>query len=532
MRRRLWLALMGMVVWTGVWPALASAQYYNTFGRNKVQYSSFDWQVMQTEHIDLYYYPEERALAEIAAASAEQSYRVLESRFSLSIHRRIPLILYSAHQYFEETNTIPEFLPESVGAFTEFLKGRVVIPHLGSYYEFDKVLRHELVHVFTIEKIKSVYMTHHRPLTVGPPLWFMEGLAEHWSEGWSAEADMIIRDAVLSGYLVGLPQINAIYGTFLMYKEGESFLKFLAERYGDEVIELMFENWWRGRSFEEIVRISTGKSLNALSEEWTYDLRKQYYPLLARTDLPDRAARPLTTRGLNIKPACVPAAADSTEDAGLVFLSTREGYEDLCWAPLNETEQHVQLLVRGGRSPKFESFHFLRSKMAVNRNWQVAFVSQSEAQDVLYVWNLKTRALERRFRFDDLVGLSSPSWSPDGRRIVFSGLSQGGQSDLYLVDSDSGRLMKLTNDLYEDRDPAWSPDGRWLAFTSDRADGGDQAGWTNLFMIDPDTGQVEGLTQGRHNDTAPAWSPDGRWLAFTSDRDTGIDVYLMDAARR
>ncbi|SVC38320.1 uncharacterized protein METZ01_LOCUS291174, partial [marine metagenome] len=117
----------------------AAAQYVNYFGRNKVQYTNFDWQVMQTEHVDLYYFPEEKDLAEIAAASAERSYRALESQFSLTIHRRIPLILYSTHHYFRETNTVPVLLPESVGAFTEFLKGRVVMPNIGSYHEFDKV---------------------------------------------------------------------------------------------------------------------------------------------------------------------------------------------------------------------------------------------------------------------------------------------------------------------------------------------------------------------------------------------------------
>ncbi|MDP6052046.1 MAG: peptidase S9, partial [Candidatus Latescibacteria bacterium] len=136
------LRYYGLILCAFIWcladPYAVSAQYLNFFGRNKVQYSEFEWKVMQTEHIDLYYFPEERELAERAAASAERSYRSLESQFSLSIHRRTPLILYSTHQFFEETNTIPNFLPESVGAFTEFLKGRVVMPNLGSYHEFDK----------------------------------------------------------------------------------------------------------------------------------------------------------------------------------------------------------------------------------------------------------------------------------------------------------------------------------------------------------------------------------------------------------
>lgn len=510
----------------------ADAQYLNFFGRNKVQYTNFDWQVMQTEHIDLYYFPEEKDLAEIAAASAERSYRALESQFSLSIHRRLPLILYSTHHYFRETNTVPVLLPESVGAFTEFLKGRVVMPNIGSYHEFDQVLRHELIHVFTIEKIKSVLKKHRKGLRLGPPLWFTEGLAEHWSEGWGSEADMFMRDAVLSGYLVDIPNINRIFGSFLMYKEGQSFLKFVEEKYGDDAIELILENWWRGTTFEEIFEISLGKSLKLVSDEWVYDLRKQYYPLLERTDMPFKVAPPLTSRGINIKPVSVPPAADSTVEEGLVFLSTRDGYEDIVWAPLEGTEQDVQLLVRGGRSPEFESFHLLRTQMAVNKNRELAFVSESQAQDVIYLWDIAGKRQIERFDFDEIVGISSPSWSPDGTRIVFSGQNRAGVSDLYVVHRGSRNLQKLTNDIYEDREPEWSPDGKVIVFSSDRTEGGDTNGWHNLYTLDAESGVINEITEGPHNDLAPSWSPDGKWLAFTSDRDTGVDLYLMDQEKR
>ncbi|MBM3264829.1 MAG: PD40 domain-containing protein [candidate division Zixibacteria bacterium] len=530
MRRLIGYALLTAAFLLTYMVSSGYAQYLNYFGHNKVQYAQFDWQIMQTEHIDLYYFPEEKTLAERAAASAERSYRALESQFSLSIHRRIPLILYSTHQFFEETNTIPGLLPESVGAFTEFLKGRVVMPNLGSYHEFDKVLRHELIHVFTIEKIKSVLTNHRLPPRVGPPLWFMEGIAEHWSEGWSSEADLFIRDAVLSGYLVPIPKINRIYGSFLMYKEGQSFLKFLEEKYGDETIELLFENWWRGRSFEEIVELSVGKSLTALSEEWVYTLQKQYFPVLEKTDMPSKTAKQLTRRGLNIKPVAVPA--DSGQSENMVFISTRNGYEDICLAPLEGTEQQVKLLVRGGRSSRFESFHFLRTRMSVNRDRQLVFVSQSGSSDVLNTLDIDTGKHRHRFAFPNIVGMSSPAWSPDGQKIVFSGLSQAGYSDLYVVDIKDGSLVKLTNDLYEDNEPTWSPDGQKIVFSSDRTTDGDRKGWHNLYALALETGEIEWITYGPYNDRSPAWSPDGRYIAFVSDRQTGLDLFLVDMGRQ
>jgi len=140
-------------------PASGSAQFFY-FGRNKVQYTDFDWHVLKTQHFDIYYYPEMQDLAQRGAFLAEESYKVLEQKFGQDVANRIPLIFYSSHLHFQQTNTTPGFVPEGVGGFFEFLKGRVVIPYTGSMWDFRHVIRHELVHVFMHGKINRVLLDH------------------------------------------------------------------------------------------------------------------------------------------------------------------------------------------------------------------------------------------------------------------------------------------------------------------------------------------------------------------------------------
>lgn len=499
------------------------AQFY--FGKNKIQYTNFQWQVMKVDHLEVYFYPEERELAETAAALAERSYRELSAKFHQSLSRPIPLILYSTHNYFQQTNTIPDMLPEAVGGFMEFMKGRVVVPFNGSYAQLDHAIRHELVHVFTMAKIRSVLRDHDKFQYYLPPLWMIEGLAEYWSSEWDAEAEMVLCDAVISGNLVPLDQMYRINNTFQMYKEGQSALEFIAQRYGEDKILRLFENWWKGKKFSDVLEITLGSSLKEVDEDWQYSLKKRYYPLMKDHDMPEQVAEQLTFVGSNLKPAVCPTADSSAQD--IVFMSNRMGYVDVYQLAHGEGGMVERKLIRGERTTEFESLHQRRSKLSVSSDALLAFVSKSQETDVLYLWEARTGRIVERFQFPQLISLSSPCWSPQGDRVAFSGADQHGHVDLYMVETHDGELHQLTADLYEDLDPDWSPDGRFLVFSSDRSPQG-RLGFHNLYLYRLENGEIQRLTGGSHNDYAPSWSPDGKQIAFSSDREGVFNLYLQD----
>lgn len=125
----------------------------------------------------------------------------------------------------------------------------------------------------------------------------------------------------------------------------------------------------------------------------------------------------------------------------------------------------------------------------------------------------------------DAERVSSPSWSPDGYRIVFSARVNG-EEDVYLTNVEGTSLARLTdNSGIIDRDPVWSPDGQTIVFVSDR----DGRGQTELYRMRPDGTDVVRLTDSQGSSYAPAWSPDGQQIVFVSDRDRDADLYLMNA---
>lgn len=499
-----------------------SAQFFY-FGQNKVQYTDFDWHVLKTEHFDIYYYPEMRDLAERGAFLAEESYRVLEQKFSHNVTNRIPLIFYSSHLHFQQTNTTPGFIPEGVGGFFEFLKGRVVIPYDGSMWDFRHVIRHELVHVFMHSKINRVLLDHRMSQDHLPPLWFVEGLAEYWSTAWDAQAEMVIRDAVVSNYLVPLNDMDQIFGTFLMYKEGQNVLQFVSERYGEEKILLLMENFWKASSFDEIFKLTIDRNYREFDREWTYGLKKKYYPLLAASDQPSAVSRPIVMEGFNSKPVYYHRG----DRKDIYFIGNHTGYTSIFRIALDSaSEKKAATVLEGEKTDEFEAFHIFQSKLDISPDGILAFVTKSGENDALHLYDVKSDRVVETYHFKDLVVLGSPSWAPDGKRLVMNAVDKSGTSDLYIWDVEKSVLTRLTNDVYDDRDPDWSPSGDEIVFASDRSSFGER-GKYNLFVYHLRKHDITYLTYGGDSYSAPRLSPDGRSMVFTCDHDGARNIWMM-----
>ena len=502
--------------------ATAFAQYHS-FGRNKIQYTEFDWQVMSTDHFDIYYNAEMEDLALIGAQYAEESYDVLKNRYNHSLNYKVPLIFYSSHLYFQQTNVIPNLLPEGVGGFFEFFKGRVVIPSDGSISQFKRVIRHELNHVFMHGKVNRVNKNHKIFNPRFPPLWFSEGLAEYWSGDSDTQAEMVIRDAVLNNYIVPVERLYTIAGSYLMYKEGENLLSFIAERYGDEKILLILENIWVYPRFSQVAEYVLGVSYTELSKQWLYSLKKKYYPLLEDKDKPQMASSIVDQKGFNSKPAVY---TDKDGRKNIIYVSNKKGYSGIYQKPFDsKAKMESEEILVGEKTSDFETFHLFRSSIDVNDNRILTFVTKSGETDVIHRLNLDNKELLPTISFKELVTISSPSWSPDGERIAFTGLSRMGFNDIYVYDTTTENLLKLTNDVYDDRDPSWSPDSKYIAFSSDRTMTGDH-GKYNLFKIEIQTLNVRYLTYGNFNDRAPKYSNDGK-IVFFSDRGGMNNIWLL-----
>jgi TolB protein len=202
------------------------------------------------------------------------------------------------------------------------------------------------------------------------------------------------------------------------------------------------------------------------------------------------------------------------------------------------------------------------------------FTGAPNASNILRIIDPNGSTVDR-YSSDTGGGLSSPTWSSDGKRIAFikmsgnkdnptwsliiipsdgtkcgdqyecyNNISQGeqyrggvswgrenlltisynttGAPDVYTIYANGQGVRNLTNNPADDIAPVFSPDGKSIAFTSNR-----EAGQWRIYVMNADGTNVRRLTQGPM-DVTPTWSPDGNWIGFASTRSGQFEIWMVD----
>jgi Tol biopolymer transport system component len=501
------LALSLCIVLLPAWPA--SAQY---FGRNKVEYVDFDFQILATEHFDIYYYPRAEAAARLAAPLAERWY----ARFSTLLNHRFttrqPLVLYGSQAEFAQTNVVSGLLPDSVGGVTDASRRRITMPFAPTLAETHRVLGHEIVHAFQFD------IARRHGGGTAQPLWFIEGMAEYLSRGsLDGESSLWLRDAVLSERVP--KKESAAARELSPYLYGHAFWSYIGGRFGDGAIEKALKPGRKQRRLKDRMRLATGEDLEALYADWRASVFQEYSAAPAESD----RLEPWSREHMQLGPSLSP---DGTQ---AVFFSERDQLSLDLFLAETATGRVIRKLATTAATAKFDSLQPLRSAGAWSPDGRwFAFAAVRQGRAALMLIDMTGRGRDREILFDRLGQVLAPTWSPDGRAIVFSALA-GGFTDLYACDVASGALRQLTDDPFADLQPAWSHDGRTIAFVTERYSSDLSSatfGRPQLALMDAATYDVRPFNAmpGRAH-LSPQWSMDDRELYFISDPGGVMNVY-------
>ena len=511
-------AVAGLVCLLAVgWAAesMAQSNQFNPyFGKNRVKYDKFDWHIYETDHFEIFYYPElEEHLARIASY-AESAYAQISADLTHDLANRVPLFVFKTHSEFEQQNVIPGAVSAGVGAFAEPFQMRIVLPIDEPPDLLYRLITHELTHQFAFDIIPRSFIRR------GIPLWVDEGLADYLAGVWNPLDLMVVRDAALSDTLPAMSEfVNGMFASpRLVYNLGHAAFEFIEERWGKEGVRQFLFTLRKtvigggGDIYEDAFDLSADE-FDIAFERYIHDRFRAFRDKERPDDYGrDLAPDPVETRYLAVY--TIEPAPSGDLIAGLALNRKDREYDIVLFS--SENGDVVSNLTEGfDQDLGFESIAIpgARWNKVPWLSWSgvhdhVAYFVRKNKYRSLVLQNVVTRDIEEMIDLNTVDAPESPDISPDGRTVAFSAL-RSAIGDIYLLDLDTLELTNLTEDDFADYAPTFSPDGSFLVYLA-RISGNNK-----LFKLDLETKEKTQLTFGTFSE-AGAQFVDDHTLVFSS----------------
>jgi TolB protein len=172
---------------------------------------------------------------------------------------------------------------------------------------------------------------------------------------------------------------------------------------------------------------------------------------------------------------------------------------------------------------------------------RLAFSGGHRRTDEIFIVNVDGSGVKRltqeprtRRRTDDDWS-QDPSWSPDGKRIAFDGARKEtrGVPDIYLMRADGTGVRRLAGGRAYQWNPVWSPDGHKILYEQFVGDPFVESKLTDLYIINPDGSgkrKLARITNEADHCACAVWSPDGTKIAYEAEGTRGRpDIFVMNA---
>lgn len=562
-------------------------------------YNHLEWYTIESEQFMVHFQEGNSRPAQVASRIAEEVYGPITELYGHEPDHKVSILIidrldYSNGAAFFYDNKIEIWLPA------------LDTPLRGTHNWLRNVITHEFTHIVQLQASMKKSRRHpasyiqwlsyedvRRPdvlygfpngiityplAGISMPAWLAEGTAQYMREEiyydyWDTHRDMLLRTRILDGNWLSLEKM----GTFssktslereLVYNQGFAFTRYLADRFGEQVLADITQAFSQGGVYDvnKAIREATGVDGEKVFDEWIEELSGRYSRFAEGRDASPENRIWVEPLGFyNFHPKYHPDGSriaylsNKMMDGALssLYFLERDSlsrYQDGGYRlPSGSASSSGNSTDHGAGSSSLSLELFGETAIMANQDHtRFSGLTRTSTRNISgrnrTVRNLATRNAgghglaqhaahgtghsayqpghphEYHLESAPLRRLeTSFSYSPDGSRIAYSRarINSYGERyrDLYLYEPDSGDSQRLT---YSQRlqDPSWSPNDDFIAA------GKIEDGTINLFLYDIDSDSLIRITDFMHGEQfySPAWHPDGSalYVAYADTAHRGI----------
>ena len=524
-----------------------SIGYSQTWAWTNRTHGELDWNTITTEHFRVHYHNGIKSIAKEGAVISEQVLPVLLEQMNLE---EIPVIDII---FTTEDEIMNGFAGPTYQTFIWVDQNDAAIWLEDEKWLFQ-VVSHELQHIVFFHRVKTWLPEPWSYLLSQTPGWLVEGLAEYETEKWRP-----YRAEIRHKYHVLRNEMDSMDP----HHDGFSKLLYWSNRFGDSTIvnTLSDRNSMGLFNFNSAFKNNVGISVDQFNEDWRRHMNTYYYGYRSQKEAIEEIGDVVTLPikkliGFNFaldstKMAIIGTNNEKQGDMSLYIfnrdsISEKEIKEKRLQSKENKNNKDKPTLFdrivkkKGGeiKENKKDKPIIIWDKQEVDygqfhpylqwspNNDMVAYAKYhfGKHQSLVYDIKIFDYKLKSSKWITSSKRASYPSWSPDGKKIVYVA-HYNSIANLFLMDIDGSNNEQLTSYTYDTQilSPHFSPNGKHIVFCM-----ADKNANLDLYIKNINNGNIERLTKNPAAEYDPVWHPDGNYISYTSHAESTPNIHTIN----
>ncbi|HNO48087.1 MAG TPA: hypothetical protein PKI48_05825 [Chitinophagales bacterium] len=484
------------------------------FGQNKVQYKKFNWQYLETDNYDLYYYNQSENFAKYIHTIADNTIKNLIDKLGYSNRIKFDILVFNSAEDFAQTNIGLNNETYNIGGTTKVNENKIFIYYNGNYQTFQNDLKKALVDVLTRQMMKggSFGQKLTNFLFLRLPVWYNIGVVNYIAYGWNTQLDDALRQNFIHYKNISFNQLIKENPSLA----GQSFWYMLAEEYSENSISNILYLTRINHNINTGFRLAINKDLSNLSDQWL-----QFYSERYQADIKNRKV--------------FPSEMLLQQKGKIASVQTNAANNKMVYSLIKKNKQKIKVT----ELPKKNSQVILKNKFNSNNNF--AWSKDNRLLAISYYKNgkiyikIKDYSTKKTItnKIENLDKIYALDFSYNNDRLVLSA-QKNGQTDLFQYSISSNSSSQITNDIFDQLNPKVS---KWnglekILFSSNIPSKsiGDFSTYNfdalDLFVSDINGKNIERLTTTPNANEVPIGNFNADYFTFMSDENGINNQYI------
>ncbi|GAB4022364.1 hypothetical protein [Spirosoma koreense] len=449
---------------------IATAQNYPSlerFGKNRIQYRSFDWKTIRTSNFEIYYYQDGTQIANLTAQYAESEFDRITELLGYTPYNRVKIFLFNSPSELAQSNIGITAQSGLTSREQDLSKSRIELAFTGDQVSFRRQIIHDVAMLFVYDMLYggSLKDALQSSLLLTLPDWFMPGIASYIADGNSLELDDYMRDVTLTHPIKKASLLAGLSGKDAE-RVGHSIWNYIVQRYGRDNVSNILNLTRIIRNEEKSITSTLGVPYGRFLREW-----REYYAGMANS----------VTQAYQGGADDFQVKVSSADDkSSLVSLKLSPDKQFIAYSILRDGKFTVEVINTTNRKKtnvlsggyRLDGLFTPTSTplLAWQKGNNLLVMTDEFGKTNLYQFSDFEKRPKQQFK-RQVNGLSQVVWmdaSEDGGSLILSA-DRKGQNDLFLYSINRGSYQQLTNDLYDDLYPAFvGRTARQVVFSSNR----------------------------------------------------------------